>query len=140
MSGKIKMREIHITRIEGPLDGAIPAGDSRRFACWRDAESYLHRICLSIDANQAGFDRVQFAVKFDDGESFVGRYGATNPQSRVYMSPDLRARMREYAGFMACIDVFRPQAMSAKRWRAHCALQSASQRRQWQGFLETYDV
>lgn len=140
MSGKIKMQEIHITRIEGPLDGAIPAGDSRRFVCWHDAESYLHRICLSIDPNQAGFDKVQFAVKFDDGETFTGRYPATNPQSRSYMPPDLRTRIREYAGFMACIEVFRPQTMSLKRWRAHCALQSAAQRRQWQGLLATYDV
>lgn len=65
----IPVKEIRITRVEGKTDGI-----EKRFNNWDDAHIYLIRQGYSAPEKGNGYDKCDFMVEWQDGETYTGRF------------------------------------------------------------------
>jgi hypothetical protein len=93
---KIAVYEIIVDRAEGP---AADCGSST-FRTWTDAESHLLGICRSQPAGRHGYDKCDFCITYQDGQTYEGRYDSAHPRSNAY-SGTLADHIRNNLLFLA---------------------------------------
>jgi hypothetical protein len=112
-----KVKGISITRVEGaPVGSANARADS-----WAHADTVLHRWSESV-ARDGGFDKCEFTVEWEDGETYQGRFDLVNWRDA---EPDLAKHVRELAYFYT--GRLRPNHMTPEVYAAFLEERSAVQ-------------
>lgn len=72
---KSPVSQIKVTRAEGP---AIECGISHNFSSFEAAQAHLAKASLSAPSEEdGGYDKVDFVVRWENGQSYSGRYDLT---------------------------------------------------------------
>jgi hypothetical protein len=98
---RLKIQEIEIKRIEGPPEQCERAFVTNTFS---EADGILRRMAES-SPDRGGTDRVDFRLKFEDGEVYNGRYNLKNDDK--LKSEILALHVREFVRFHAGMDTER---------------------------------
>lgn len=91
---RIGVRSITITRAEGPIS---ECGKPRRVTSWSQANSLLHKWSTSAPKN-GGYDKCDFEVIFEDGETYNGRYDLVHWEKE---SPSLQGHVSSFVSYLA---------------------------------------
>ena len=78
-TSKVKVLRIEIDRAEGPQDKC----GKRTFGTWEQANDYLRGVCLE-QPKTGTYDKCDFRLVYDDGETYAGRYDAAHPEASAY--------------------------------------------------------
>jgi hypothetical protein len=139
---KIGITKIEIERAEGPSVGCrVPVDKRYELKTWAEANNVLKRISADmrddpISKKYPGtYDKTDFKVTFEDGETYEGRADVTAGGEDT----DLAAHIREFAKFHA--GLFRPAHMSEADYaRLVAEYEKDGTAKGFRDFLETYDL
>ena len=115
---KIAIEKIILNRAEGRLEGTLyPVDKPRTFYRFADANAMLRGIAReqARDGRTLGYDKVDFTIHWQDGETYSGRADVTADGDDT----DLRRHVLDFLDYLACTR--RPGWMDDATWQRACA-------------------
>ena len=126
---KIQVKEITITRAEGP---SAECGNKHVVTSFADSERILS--AMSRTAPQGGgYDKTDFTVTFEDGESYTGRYDLKYERDET-IAEHMTSFLMWYAGLTQ-----NPHCGQIQ-YEAFLARQAPEEIAEAKAFLETYQI
>lgn len=96
MIDKIPVKEIRLQRIEGSI--GLDSFDPVTVTTWAEANAILRSWAKTAPGPGQGYDKCDFTVTWQDGETYNGRYDL---EGRETETADLAAHVMAHARFMA---------------------------------------
>lgn len=132
---KIPVKTIEIVRIEGPIELC----DKKYLASSYGEANVILRTMSDTAPSRGGYDKCDFKVIFEDGETYEGRYDLKHWSCEQDEGPsiNLKERVGGYCRFMA--GLIHPSWMKDDEWESHLNhIQGFKD--DYAQFLEKYDV
>lgn len=123
----IKLKSITLTRGEGPAE---ECGKPKTVFSWREADSVLRQ--WSETAPECnGYDKVDFTITYEDGETYKGRYDLKHHRCET---PDLAKHVRGFVSFHAGKQ--KPAWMTDEEYQRYVS----KMKPEFEHFLEHYEI
>lgn len=131
----IKVKNVELTRLEGPIDDC---GTPLIFDSMKEANDELKKWSLTAPKT-GGYDKCAFLVRFEDGREYDDRYDLKHYSCDQDHSGEINisTHIREHLEFI--VGKRRPGWMSDGEWEQACDL-NKTYREDAQAFLNNYEL
>jgi hypothetical protein len=114
---KSKVVSVVLHRGEGPTRGAYPAGTTAKVPSIDQADQVLRRWSHTAPPVTGGYNKCDFTITWDDGETYSGRYDLQSVDSGARI--DIAKHVRDYLSLLA--GVSRPHHWTAQQHTTYLA-------------------
>lgn len=114
---KVSVAEVRMERAEGPVDECVEVVLEGPDALDK-AQEVFRKWSKSAPEPGGGYDKCDFVVTFEDGETYSGRYDLQNTGLND-SGETVRGQMKSFIGFLA--GTVRPGWVSDDQWFMICA-------------------
>ena len=128
---KVKVKEIYLNRLEGK---SVYCNKPVIFKSYKEARSKLFDWGMNAPMEGEGYDKVNFKVTFEDGETYTGRLDIKHP-SATNNDLDVSKHVRDHILFY-CGDQ-KPYWMTKERYEL--SLQGVNTQ-EYKDFFNKYDL